>query len=70
MVKVYNRLQAEDLDAKLIMQVHDELIVEAREDIASQVCDIVKEEMENACSLKVKMLCDAHTGRTWYEAKG
>ena len=70
MVKVYNRLQAEDLDAKLIMQVHDELIVEAHEDIASQVCDIVKEEMENACSLKVKMLCDAHTGRTWYEAKG
>ena len=70
MVKVYNRLLAEGLDAKLIMQVHDELLVEAREDIAEEVCTIVKEEMENACSLKVKLLADAHIGNTWYEAKG
>jgi DNA polymerase-1 len=70
MVKVYNRLLAEGLDAKLIMQVHDELLVEAREDIADEVCTIVKEEMENACSLKVKLLADAHIGNTWYEAKG
>ena len=70
MIKVYNRLKAEDLDAKLIMQVHDELIVEAREDIADKVCEAVKEEMENACALKVALLCDAHVGKTWYEAKG
>ncbi len=70
MIKVYNRLKAEDLDAKLIMQVHDELIVEAREDIADKVCTVVKEEMENACALKVALLCDAHVGKTWYEAKG
>ncbi len=70
MIKVYNRLLVEDLDAKLIMQVHDELIVEARDDIADKVCDIVKEEMENACALKVKLLSDAHVGKSWYEAKG
>ncbi len=70
MVKVYNRLKLENLDAKLIMQVHDELIVEARDDIAERVCQIVKEEMENACALKVKLLSDAHIGKTWYEAKG
>ena len=70
MIKVYNRLLVEDLDAKLIMQVHDELIVEARDDIADKVCDIVKEEMENACALKVKLLSDAHIGKSWYEAKG
>lgn len=70
MIKVYNRLKSENLDAKLIMQVHDELIVEAREDIADKVCAVVKEEMENACALKVALLCDAHVGKTWYEAKG
>ena len=70
MIKVYNRLLVEDLDAKLIMQVHDELIVEARDDVADKVCDIVKEEMENACALKVKLLSDAHIGKSWYEAKG
>ena len=70
MIKVYNRLDAEDLDAKLIMQIHDELIVEARDDVADKVCEIVKEEMENACALKVKLLSDAHIGKSWYEAKG
>ena len=70
MIKVYNRLEEENLDAKLIMQVHDELIVEAREDQAELALQIVKEEMENACALKVKLLSDAHIGKTWYEAKG
>ena len=70
MIKVYNRLDAEGLDAKLIMQIHDELIVEARDDVADKVCEIVKEEMENACALKVKLLSDAHIGKSWYEAKG
>lgn len=70
MIKVYNRLTDEGLDARLVMQVHDELIVEAREDIAEKVCAIVKEEMENACALKVALICDAHIGKTWYDAKG
>ncbi|NLL63843.1 MAG: DNA polymerase I [Ruminococcaceae bacterium] len=70
MVKVHNRLRAEKLDAKLIMQVHDELIIEARVDIAEKVSKIVKEEMENAVTLKVKLLSEANIGKTWYEAKG
>ena len=70
MVKVWNRLAFEELDAQLIMQIHDELIVECREDLAEQVCAIVREEMENACDLTVKLSVDAHVGKTWYDAKG
>lgn len=70
MVKVYNRLAAENLDARLIMQIHDELIVEAEESIAEKVCDIVQDEMEHAVSLAVQMKVDAHIGKSWYEAKG
>ncbi len=70
MVKVYHRLQEEQLDAQLIMQIHDELIVEAKDDIADQVCTIVKEEMEHACAMAVKLSVDAHTGKSWYDAKG
>lgn len=70
MVRVYHRLQAEQLDAQLIMQIHDELIVEAKDDIADKVCGIVKEEMEQACKMAVKLSVDAHTGKSWYDAKG
>ncbi|MBQ7228472.1 MAG: DNA polymerase I, partial [Clostridia bacterium] len=70
MIKVYNRLAMEGLDARLIMQVHDELIVECEESIADKVLDIVKFEMEHAAALAVDMQVDAHIGKTWYEAKG
>ena len=70
MIRVYNRLKAEKLDARLILQVHDELIVEAEESIAEQVRKIVSEEMENACKMKVRLVSDAHIGKTWYLAKG
>ncbi len=70
MVKVYRRLKEEKLDAKLIMQVHDELIVECAEDIKDKVSAIVKEEMENACRMKVKLTADVNTGKNWYDAKG
>ena len=70
MIKVSDRLKAENLRAKLIMQVHDELIVEAPEDEAQTVMQIVGEEMENACRMKVKLTADVHCGRSWYEAKG
>ena len=69
MIKVYERMERENLRAKLIMQVHDELIVEAPEDEAEAVCRIVKEEMENACPMKVKLTADVHYGKSWYEAK-
>ncbi|HBL41728.1 MAG TPA: DNA polymerase I, partial [Ruminococcaceae bacterium] len=70
MVKVFRRLKEENLRAKLIMQVHDELIIEAPEAEAERVCALLKEEMERAVSLKVKLLADVHAGETWYEAKG
>ena len=65
MVKVENRLAAEKLDAKLIMQVHDELIVEANENCAERAAEILKFEMENAAQLSVPMEVDAKIGKTW-----
>ncbi len=70
MIKVYDRLKAENLKARIIMQVHDEIIVEAPEDEAEHVAQILSYEMENACEMKVKLLADVHIGSTWYEAKG
>ena len=69
MVKVYERLQKENLQAKLIMQVHDELIVECPENEKEKVAEILREEMESATEMKVKLLSDVHTGKTWYDAK-
>ena len=69
MIRVYERLREEKLDARLIMQVHDELIVECKESIKGKVSSIVKQEMENACTLKVKLTADVNTGKNWYEAK-
>ncbi len=65
MVKVENRLASEGLDAKLIMQVHDELIVEANENCAEKVAEILKFEMENAAKLSVPMEADVGIGKTW-----
>ena len=65
MVKVENRLAAEKLDAKLIMQVHDELIVEANENCAEKVAEILKFEMENAAKLSVPLEADVGIGKTW-----
>lgn len=69
MIKVSERLKKENLDARLILQVHDELIVECREDLKETVCRILEEEMSAAATLKVKLLVDAHAGKDWYEAK-
>ena len=69
MVRVYQRLQKENLEARLLLQVHDELIVEAPEAEADKVMALLKEEMEQAVSLAVPMLVEAKTGKTWYESK-
>lgn len=69
MVRVYNRLKAENMDAKLILQVHDELIVEAPENEIDKAAKILSEEMENACKMKVRLRADVNTGKTWYDAK-
>lgn len=70
MVKVYERLGEEGMKAKLILQVHDELIVEAPIDEQERASKILKEEMENACKLKVPLTVDVHSDKTWYGAKG
>lgn len=70
MVKVFNRLQQENLQSQLILQIHDELIVEAPQDEAMRVAMILQEEMENAVKLDVPLVADAAIGKTWYEAKG
>lgn len=70
MVKVFNRLQQENLRSRLILQIHDELIVEAPQDEAMRVAILLQEEMENAVKLDVPLVADAAVGKTWYEAKG
>lgn len=67
MIRVYNRLRESKLDAKLILQVHDELIVEAKEDCADKSAALLKEEMENAVKLTVPMTVDVNIGKTWYD---
>jgi len=59
----------ENLNARLILQIHDELIVEAPENEKTKAELIVKEEMENACKMKVLLKSDAHSGESWYDAK-
>ena len=70
MIRVYERLQKEGLRARLILQVHDELIVEAPQEEAQRVSSILREEMEGACRMAVPLSVDVHTGETWYDAKG
>ncbi len=68
MVAVHRRLKAEGLEAKLILQVHDELIVEAPEHEAGAVMAILKEEMEAAAAFSVPLTAEAATGKSWAEA--
>ena len=68
MVNVARRLKEEDLRAKLILQVHDELIVECPEDEAERVQEILKTEMEHTADLAVPLTVDAHIGHSWAEA--
>lgn len=70
MIRVHRRLRDENLAARLILQIHDELIVEAPLKEAERVREILTGEMENACKMKVRLKSDAHVGRTWYDAKG
>ena len=69
MVKTYNALKEKNLKSKLILQVHDELIVEAHDGETEQVREILEHEMENAVALTVPLTVDIGTGKTWYETK-
>ena len=70
MIRVYDRLKQEKLKARLILQVHDELIVEAPKEEAKRVALLLTEEMQHAAQLSVTLTADAGIGETWYDAKG
>ncbi len=69
MIHVYNRMKAEKLSARLILQVHDELIVECPENEAEKVKALLVEEMERVVSYSVPLTADAGIGKSWHEAK-
>ena len=69
MVNVYNKLKENNMKSRLILQVHDELIVEAVDEELEMAEKIVREEMENAQSMDVKLDVDLNTGNSWYETK-
>ena len=70
MINVYNRLKAEKLDARLILQVHDELIIESDLSCADRCAELLKEEMQGVYDMRVPLAVDVHTGHSWYDAKG
>ena len=70
MVAVHKRLKAENLQARLVLQVHDELIVECPESEAETVAKLLEEEMEHVVALSVPLTAEAHWGKNWLEAKG
>ena len=69
MIRVHQRLKDEKLSSKLILQVHDELLIETKEEEKDKVREILEEEMKGAAKLAVELEIDLHTGYDWYEAK-
>ena len=69
MIRVFERLRKENMRSRLILQVHDELIVEAPEDEAERAAELLSEEMSNAVKLSIELAADAGVGKTWYDAK-
>lgn len=69
MINVDRRLREAGIDARLILQVHDELLIESHRDCASQALDILKREMEGAVGLKVPIDVDINQGENWFECK-
>lgn len=67
MVNIYKELKDKKLKSKLILQVHDELIIEAHKDEVSEVVELVKNKMEKALTLKVPLAVDLNIGESWYE---
>ena len=69
MIAVYKKLKEKKLKSKLILQIHDELVVETAKDEVEEVSKIITDSMKNAASLAVSLEIDLHTGNNWYEAK-
>ena len=68
MIRVHDRLMRDGLKGKLVLQVHDELIVECPEDETEQVAALVHEEMEGVAKLAVTLRADTHWGKSWADA--
>lgn len=69
MIRVHDRLKEEHLDSRLILQVHDELLIETKIGEEEAVAKILEEEMKRAAEMAVVLEIDMHTGQNWYEAK-
>ena len=69
MIRVSDALRKQYPQARLLLQVHDELIVECPEEIASEVADLVSHEMQCVAQLKVPLIAEAKWGKSWYDAK-
>ncbi|MCL2407618.1 MAG: DNA polymerase I [Defluviitaleaceae bacterium] len=69
MIRVYNRLKGETLRSRLILQVHDELLIETAENEVDEVKQILQHEMENVMPFNVPLRADVYIGKNWYEAK-
>ena len=69
MIKVYNRIKAENLKSNIILQIHDELLVEAPLEEEEEMKKILQEEMESAAKLSVPLKVEIERGNSWYQAK-
>ena len=69
MIRVDRRLRAEGMATRLLLQVHDELILEAPEDEAEKAAALLKEEMEGAFPMKAPLTADVSMGKSWFDAK-
>ncbi|MDE7232515.1 MAG: hypothetical protein K2N37_05530, partial [Lachnospiraceae bacterium] len=69
MIRVWEKLHSENLKSRLILQVHDELLIETYAEEEEQVRKILTEQMQQAAELSVRLEIDLHTGTDWYEAK-
>ena len=69
MVNVYKKIEEKNLKSRIILQVHDELILNVKKDELETIKTLVKEEMENVLELRIPLEVDTNIGETWYNAK-
>lgn len=69
MINIFNRIQKENLESRLLIQVHDEVLIETKVEELDKVLKLVTEEMEKAASLDVPLVAESHSGINWYDAK-
>ena len=69
MINVYNKFKEIGITSKILLQVHDEIIVDCKNSELDLIKKIIKEEMEQVCKLEVPLKVEIDTGKNWYEAK-